>query len=586
MRGIGSCGERKRRSIGGTRSRTLGAVFTSSARGRATATPRGVRSWSSSSVARISGSAWKRARIAPSSEDVGDRDQGHPLVVRHVGADDRDGLALRETRRGVVERLVEAVAAAPAGGGQAREKFRTAARGSTIAASAVAYGATTTSSLRPRFRPEAGDAEVRVLVGELDVAHVVGGLRDAPGHAELARRSGSAGARRAGWSARAGCRPARASPATASGTRTSTRTRRSSAEPRSTGVSGAPEPEPVLHRDVALRDRDEAREARLGGQQVVAARVERPVGDPVADREQLPLGIEQEAELRAANPARPMPRASAAAARERGPRRPSARGRRPARRLARAPRRRRRRVRPARPCGGPGRGGPPRSGPAARRGSASRRARARAPARRPRGAPRASGRRGRARGCGCTRARSRPRRARRHPRRRPPARSGSARCRRRCPRAARAARDARRCPRDPREARPSEAATVSSASSSCLQVTVCVRRSSASERSGLAGERHRVRDPGEPFGADQRALDPLPARAGERDQVPGEVAAVDRGDVARARAAAGRGCRTSCRSGRGSARGASIVSRVASRRSTASSVPSQPKSRAATTESR
>ena len=47
-----------------------------------------------------------------------------------------------------------------------------------------------------------------------------------------------------------------------------------SAEPRSTGVRPRPEAKPVARRHVALGDRDEARQARLGGQQVVAVGIE------------------------------------------------------------------------------------------------------------------------------------------------------------------------------------------------------------------------------------------------------------------------------------------------------------------------
>ena len=60
---------------------------------------------------------------------------------------------------------------------------------------------------------------------------------------------------------------------------------------------GAAEVEPVARRDVALGDRDEAREPRLGGEKIVAARVERALGHPIADREQLAVAVEQKAEL-------------------------------------------------------------------------------------------------------------------------------------------------------------------------------------------------------------------------------------------------------------------------------------------------
>ena len=60
---------------------------------------------------------------------------------------------------------------------------------------------------------------------------------------------------------------------------------------------GAPEPEPVARGDIALGDRHEAREARLRREQVVAARVEIALRDPVADREELALRVEQKTEL-------------------------------------------------------------------------------------------------------------------------------------------------------------------------------------------------------------------------------------------------------------------------------------------------
>ena len=74
----------------------------------------------------------------PVVEGVGDRDQRHALVVRHVGPHDRDRLVLGQTRRGVVERLVPAETAAARPRRRDAAKFRTAACGSTIAASAVA----------------------------------------------------------------------------------------------------------------------------------------------------------------------------------------------------------------------------------------------------------------------------------------------------------------------------------------------------------------------------------------------------------------------------------------------------------------
>src|SRR5438132_1348286 len=49
----------------------------------------------------------------------------------------------------------------------------------------------------------------------------------------------------------------------------------------------AAEMEPVRSGDVATRDRDEARQARLGGEQVVVAGIEAAIGQAIADREEL-----------------------------------------------------------------------------------------------------------------------------------------------------------------------------------------------------------------------------------------------------------------------------------------------------------
>ncbi len=59
----------------------------------------------------------------------------------------------------------------------------------------------------------------------------------------------------------------------------------------------APEAKPVAGRHVVLGDGHEARQTRLGGEQVVAARIERALGRAVADREEPALGIQQKSEL-------------------------------------------------------------------------------------------------------------------------------------------------------------------------------------------------------------------------------------------------------------------------------------------------
>ena len=69
-----------------------------------------------------------------------------------------------------------------------------------------------------------------------------------------------------------------------------------SAEPVPDGCQGTAEPEPVAGGYVSLGDRDEARKTRFGGKQVVIIGVETPIGNPISDREQLPLRVEEKVE--------------------------------------------------------------------------------------------------------------------------------------------------------------------------------------------------------------------------------------------------------------------------------------------------
>ena len=62
----------------------------------------------------------------------------------------------------------------------------------------------------------------------------------------------------------------------------------------------AAQPKPVSRRDIARRDRDEARQPRLGGKKVVAIHVEPVFGNQETDRQQPAAFIEQEVELHGA----------------------------------------------------------------------------------------------------------------------------------------------------------------------------------------------------------------------------------------------------------------------------------------------
>ena len=151
-----------------------------------------------------------KPRAHPAIEQhVRDGHDGHPLMVRHEGSHDRDVRAFRQTRRCVVERFVETIATACARRGEPGEIAR---RGLRIdhRCKAGSVGRNHHVLAQAAFETEAGHAEVRVLIGQLEVARVVGGLGNAPRRVAVLRHRRSAGARSGDWSAPADSRPAHA----------------------------------------------------------------------------------------------------------------------------------------------------------------------------------------------------------------------------------------------------------------------------------------------------------------------------------------------------------------------------------------
>ena len=53
----------------------------------------------------------------------------------------------------------------------------------------------------------------------------------------------------------------------------------------------------MAYRQVALGNAEETREARFRGEQVVTTRVLHALGDPIADRQQLALRLDQKSEF-------------------------------------------------------------------------------------------------------------------------------------------------------------------------------------------------------------------------------------------------------------------------------------------------
>ena len=151
----------------------------------------------------------------------------------------------------------------------------------------------TRSSARPRLKPRPGHAERAVLVVELGVGLAVARLGDAPRHAALAAvfdlplDHGAVGLveQRAvvGRHHQQRHQVLEHRPAPGEQRR----------PPAGRGQQPA-EAEPVLLRELALGDGDEAGQARLGGQQVVEAGVEPVVADVVADRQQVAVAVVEE----------------------------------------------------------------------------------------------------------------------------------------------------------------------------------------------------------------------------------------------------------------------------------------------------
>ncbi len=228
-------------------------------------------------------------------DEVVERDEAHALVVRHEGANDGALLRLRQALRRVVDGLVVAVARERALAREAAQvRQRPARRDHRRQRRRVRRDHEVFRE--PALEPQAGHAEGAVLVVEVEVAAVVGGLRDAPRDAALL----------AVFDLPPDHRPVRLveqRPAVAAHDEERHQVLEHRPRPgdeRAAPVHGrelAAEVEPVLLRRVALGDGDEAREARFRRQEVVVRVVGLPRGDVVADAEDLALLVEEEAEV-------------------------------------------------------------------------------------------------------------------------------------------------------------------------------------------------------------------------------------------------------------------------------------------------
>ena len=187
MRGGRRLMRRKRTGVRPTvrrRARSL-ADFTSAAQGRAAATSRGMRSCRSSSVALIDRLGMEPRPHHAVQQGVGDGDDRHALMMRHEGADNRDPFALgqrapacnptpRRTRSGPVRPI--SAKRSQIGDRRSRIDHRSQSRG---------VGRDHPVLPEASFQSEAGNAEIRILIGQFQIARVIGGFGYAPGQAAV-----------------------------------------------------------------------------------------------------------------------------------------------------------------------------------------------------------------------------------------------------------------------------------------------------------------------------------------------------------------------------------------------------------------
>jgi hypothetical protein len=227
--------------------------------------------------------------------DVAQGNERHALVMSHVAPHDGHLGLLGQLRRGVVERLVEPVGASAPGPLQAGEVVQRRP-GIQHGGERGGVGSHHDVLEQPSLEPQARHPEVRVLIGELDVAQVVARFGDTPRDRslpavlDLARHHETAG-------------EIQQAPAGLTHHEKRHQVLEHGARPRDEGGAAphrrevATQQEPVARRDVTLGDGHEASQPRLGGQEVVAAGIEGAVGHAIADGEELSRGVEEETEV-------------------------------------------------------------------------------------------------------------------------------------------------------------------------------------------------------------------------------------------------------------------------------------------------
>ena len=115
---------------------------------------------------------------------VGDRDDRHALMMRHEGADESEALAFRNPGGGEIHRLIESI---PAPGAQCRQSFEIRGRGRGIDHGRQAGRIRRDDAIfaQSAFQSEARHAKIGILIGQFQIAGIVGGFGNPPRQPEF-----------------------------------------------------------------------------------------------------------------------------------------------------------------------------------------------------------------------------------------------------------------------------------------------------------------------------------------------------------------------------------------------------------------
>src|SRR3954452_10710206 len=120
----------------------------------------------------------------PIQQRIGDGDDRHALVVSHEGTHRRDALAFGYPARRVIQGFVKAIPSARTDTREALEISRCSG-GIDHRCERRRVWRNYHVFCKTALQSEARDAEVRILISELQVACVVGGFRNSPWHPKL-----------------------------------------------------------------------------------------------------------------------------------------------------------------------------------------------------------------------------------------------------------------------------------------------------------------------------------------------------------------------------------------------------------------